>query len=97
MFPQLRKVDLTLLLGLCPETLIRITPNKEKAKSILRMVGTTLEMVRGINISKFSSNVTKEHYDVIRELISVVLLLDGYKACGEEAHKKLIEHIKKEL
>jgi hypothetical protein len=75
------------------EGLIKITPNKEKAKSILKMVDTTIEMIKVIDIAKFSSNVTKEYYDVIRELISVVLLLDGYKTYGEGAHKKLVEYI----
>ena len=43
---------------------------------------------------KFSSNVTKEYYEVIRELISIILLLDGYKTAGEGSHKKLIEYLK---
>lgn len=73
--------------------LIKITPDKEKAKSIMRMVNTTVEMIKGIDVKKFSSNVTKEWYDVIRELLSVVLLLDGYKTHGEGAHKKLIEYL----
>ena len=34
-----------------------------------------------------------EYYDIIRELISVILLLDGYKTYGEGAHKKLIEYL----
>ncbi len=75
------------------DELIKITPNIEKAKSILKMVQTTLEMIKSINISKFSSNVTKEYYDVLRELISVVLLLDGFKTYGEGSHKKLIEYL----
>jgi len=75
------------------EGLIKITPNKEKAQSILKMVDTTIEMIKVIDVGKFSSNVTKEYYDVIRELLSVVLLLDGYKTYGEGAHKKLIEYL----
>lgn len=75
------------------EGLIKVTPDKEKAKSILKMVDTTIEMIKVIDIAKFSSNVTKEYYDVIRELISVVLLLDGYKTHGEGAHKKLVEYL----
>ena len=74
-------------------SLIKITPNKEKALSILKMVDTTIEMIKVIDAGKFSSNVTKEYYDVIRELISVILLLDGYKTYGEGAHKRLIEYI----
>lgn len=75
------------------EGIIKITPDKEKAKSILKMVNTTLEMIKMIDVSKYSSNVTKEYYDVIRELISVILLLDGYKTYGDGAHKKLIEYL----
>jgi hypothetical protein len=73
--------------------LIKVTPDKEKVKSILKMVNTTIEMIKVIDITKFSSNITKEYYDVIRELISVVLLLEGYKTYGEGAHKKLIEYL----
>ena len=75
------------------ETLIKITPNREKAQSILKMIDTTIEMIKEIDIEKFSSNITKEYYEVIRELISVILLLDGYKTYGEGAHKKLVEYI----
>ena len=75
------------------EGLIKITPDKEKAQSILKMVDTTLEMIKVIDIRKFSSNVTKEYYDAIRELMGVVLLLDGYKTYGEGAHKRLVEYI----
>ena len=75
------------------EELIKITPDKEKAQSILKMVETTLEMVRLIDKNKFPSNVAKEYYEIIRELISIILLLDGYKAIGEKAHKKQIEYL----
>ncbi len=71
------------------EGIIKITPNKEKASSIQKMVEATLEMISTLNIDKFPSNITKEYYEVIRELISIVLLLDGYKTYGEGAHKKL--------
>ncbi|MBI2667023.1 hypothetical protein HYX13_05410 [Candidatus Woesearchaeota archaeon] len=77
------------------EELIRITPDKEKAKSILKMVETTLEMIQETNQSKFPSHVTKEYYDVVRELVSVLLLLDGYKTLGEGAHKRMIEYLEK--
>jgi len=73
--------------------LVKITPNKEKAKSIMKMAEITLAMINDIDKSKFPSNVTKEYYEVIRELISIVLLLDGYKTAGEGAHKIMIEYL----
>ena len=75
------------------EDLIRIIPDKEKAKSILKMTDTTLKMIKEINIDKFSSNITKEYYEIIRELMTIILLLDGYKTYGEGSHKKLIEYL----
>ncbi len=75
--------------------LIRTPPDREKAKSILKMVETTLEMIATVDSRKYPSNVLKEYYEVIRELITVILLLDGFKTQGEGAHKKLIEYIGK--
>jgi len=75
--------------------IIKTVPDREKAKSTLKMVETTLEMIDTIDSRKFSSHVVKEYYEVIRELITVILLLDGYKTQGEGAHKKLIEYIGK--
>jgi len=74
--------------------LIKITPDKLKAKSMLKMAEITLNMIKGIDTAKYSSNVTKEYYEVIRELIAIILLLNGYKTYGEGAHKKLIEYIR---
>lgn len=75
------------------ENLIKITSNKEKARSIFKMVEITLEMIKQIDKSKFPSNIAKEYYEVVRELISIILLLDGYKTMGEGAHKKQIEYL----
>ncbi len=75
------------------EGLIRITPNKEKAKSILKMAEVSLEAIKTRDSKKFTSIVTKEYYEVIRELISTILLLDGYKTEGEGSHKKLIDYL----
>jgi len=72
---------------------LKITPNKEKASSILKMVETSLAMIRSID--KYPSHVIREYYDIIRELLSVILLLDGYKPIGESAHKIQIEYIQK--
>ncbi|MCK4555661.1 MAG: hypothetical protein KAT83_03565 [Candidatus Aenigmarchaeota archaeon] len=71
----------------------KVFPDKEKAKSILKMVETTSEMIKTLDAKKFPSNVLKEHYDVIRELIAVIALMDGYKTQGEGAHKKLIDFL----
>jgi hypothetical protein len=75
------------------EGFIKIARDKEKAMSMLKMADVTLDFINSLDAHKFSSHVAKEYYDVIRELMCVVLLLDGYKTVGENAHKRLVEYI----
>ena len=75
------------------EGLIRITPNQERAKHILRIAEMTVERLQKVDVKEFVTLTTKDYYDVIRELMSAVALLDGYKTEGDGAHKKLIEYI----
>jgi hypothetical protein len=74
------------------EELLKVTPDKEKAKSILKMVETRLELLATINHDKFSSPVFADYYEVIKELITIILLLDGFKTLS---HKTLIEYLQK--
>ncbi len=75
------------------EGLLKTYPDKKKISSMLRMSKKTMEMIRTIDFKKFPSNVLKEYYDVMRELISVIMLIDGYKTYGEGAHKKAVEYL----
>jgi len=74
----------------------KITPNPEKARSILKMVDESIKMVESLDPIKFTSHVVKGYYEVIRELISVIALMEGYTTTGEGAHKDLIDFITKE-
>jgi hypothetical protein len=75
--------------------IIKVNPDEEKARSILKSSEITLERIAETNESKFPSNIIKEYYEVIREFISAILILDGYKATGENAHKVQIEYFRK--
>lgn len=77
------------------EGLIKITPDPERVKSMIKMAETTLAMIETINQEEFASNIIKEYYEVIRELINTIMLKEGYKTYGEGAHKKAIEYIEK--
>jgi hypothetical protein len=77
------------------ENLVKVAPDKEKAASILKMARMTLEMVKTIDATKFPSNIVKEYYEIMKELAVGILLLDGFKAQGEGAHKKLIEYLER--
>ena len=71
-------------------SLIKITPDIEKAKSILHMVATTELMIKTLDIDSLK---TLPRNEVIRELISILLLLDGYKAYGEGSNMAQIEYL----
>lgn len=75
------------------EGLIRVTPNKERAKHILKIAEMTIERIQRVDVKEFVTLTTKDYYDVIKELMTAVALLDGYKSEGDGAHKKLIEYI----
>lgn len=73
--------------------LIKITPDKEKAKSMMNMANTRQNMISTVDSSKYTSLVVEGHYEIIKELMSSILIFDGYKTKGEGAHKALIEYI----
>lgn len=75
--------------------LIRVTPDRQRAQSIFKMAKTSLEMVESLDAEKFSSHIVKEYYEILRELLSILLLLDGYKTYGQGAHKNIIVYVAK--
>src|SRR3989344_4076554 len=72
--------------------MIKITPDKEKARSMLKMAKTTMDMASAIDYKRFPSNIIVEFYNVARQLMAVIALLDGFKTKGEGAHRTLIEY-----
>ena len=72
--------------------IIKITPDKERAKSILKMISLIEERIKMQNRAKMTALIITDYYEIIKELITAVLLLDGYKTLN---HKDLIDYIKK--
>lgn len=75
--------------------IILITPDPERAKSMLNTSKTTLKRLKSTDQLEFPSDTAKDYYDCIRELMTAIMLLDGKKAIGEYAHKRTIEYIAK--
>ncbi len=73
--------------------IIKVTPDKEKVKSILMLVENRGEFVSSIDIEKFPTIATENYYEIIKELVNALLLLDGLKTTGESAHKELIDSL----
>ena len=72
--------------------LIRITPDKEKAKSILKMIFLIEKRIKIQNPKNMAALIIADYYEIIKELITAILLLDGYKTLS---HKDLIDYLKK--
>lgn len=73
--------------------IIKINQDIEKAKSIKNMVKDREEFIKEINIEKFSTIITENYYEVIKELATAILLTEGLKSIGENAHKDLIDYL----
>ena len=71
--------------------LIKIKPDKERAKNILKMVSLLEDRMREQNREKMVALIIADYYEIIKELITAVLLIDGYKNLS---HIGLIEYIR---
>lgn len=72
---------------------IKVTPDKEKAKSIMKLIENRIDFVNSIDKAKFPTIIAENYYEIIKELATSILLLDGFKIIGESAHKELIEYL----
>ena len=73
--------------------IIKIIPDKEKVRSILQLTREREDFVSTIDHKKFSTNASENYYEIIKELVNALLLLDGLKTTGEYAHKDLIDSL----
>tara|TARA_Y100000310_G_scaffold289262_1_gene315543 strand:- start:576 stop:971 length:396 start_codon:yes stop_codon:yes gene_type:complete len=69
---------------------MKITPNFERARSIVGMVELIEARIKLQSENKFSSLVISDYYEVIKELITALLLVDGYKTIS---HKELMDYL----
>lgn len=75
---------------------IKITQDKERANSIVKMVERRERSLKDLERIKTDSTIIAEsYYEVIKELCTAIALLEGYKFVGENAHKELIDFIGK--
>ena len=71
--------------------LVKVTPDKEKAKSILKMVCLIEERIKVQDREKMAALIITDYYEIIKELLTAILLIDGYKTLS---HKDLIDYVK---
>jgi hypothetical protein len=72
--------------------LIKISPDKERAKSLLKMVELIEERIKTQDKIKMSALIIIDYYEIIKELITAILFIEGYKTLS---HKDLLDYIGK--
>ena len=79
--------------------LIRITQDKERARSLLDTVSVRLDAIRLMQKAdsrKFSSKIVEEYYESVLELITSIMSIDGFKTRSDAAgsHIAAIEYLR---
>lgn len=72
----------------------KVFPDMEKARSIFNMSLDRMDFVKSVNIN-YPNILVENYYEIIKEFSSALLLLNGFKFVGENAHKELINSLKK--
>jgi len=69
----------------------RVRPDKEMARSMLKMIEVRLRMMESVSREDFASLVVEGYYEVIKETLTALMALDGYKTLS---HEVLVGYLK---
>lgn len=72
----------------------KVFPDKEKAKSILLLALEREKFLSSLK-TEFSTALAENYYEIAKELATAILLLEGLKSVGENAHKEAIDALSK--
>ncbi len=70
--------------------MMRIGPDKERARSLVKLAMLRYGKIKTYNVEKEAALVAEGYYEIIKELITAILFIDGYKTTS---HKDLVEYI----
>ena len=71
------------------DEIFRITPDKDRAEDLFKMAKKRLKFIK-IVPSGMEYKIVEEYYEIIKELITALMYIDGYKTLS---HMKLIEYL----
>lgn len=72
---------------------IKISSDKNKAKSLLTMAEISLERLNETNKFKYPSNTLEDYYGILHQLMETITFVEGIKFKGDGAHFELINYI----
>lgn len=73
------------------EEVWKARPDKELSRSILKMVDVRLAAIESLNKKEFTSIIVENYYEIVKELISALMSIDGYKTLS---HEVLVVYLK---
>ena len=76
---------------------IKINPDKEKAKALIKMANITLERLKETNKEKYPANTLTDSYDIIHKIMESITYIQGVKIKGEGAHQEIIDYVCKKF
>ncbi|MFH0929503.1 MAG: hypothetical protein V1818_04095 [Candidatus Aenigmatarchaeota archaeon] len=66
------------------EEVRKVRPDKEMARSILKMVKLRLEYLEHVDSDKYTSLLVEGYYEVVKESITALMAIRGYKTLSHE-------------
>lgn len=69
----------------------RVRPDKEMAAAILKMIDVRIKALAILDKREFSSLVAEGYYEIVKEALTALMILDGYKTLS---HEVLIGYLK---
>ena len=73
---------------------IKIQPDIERAKSIMNLLKEREKIIETLINTDFPATILENYYEIIKELITSIMYIDGFKTTGEGAHIEAIDHLK---
>lgn len=73
--------------------ILKVHPDKEKAKSLKSTADITLQRLKEIDITKYPTNSLTDYYDIIRKLMEALVSIEGVKIKGEGSHYQIIDYV----
>ena len=71
---------------------LNISPDKNKAQSLVEMAKITLQRLKETDEEKYPSNTLTDYYDCIHKIMEALAFLEGIKIKGEGSHQELIDY-----
>jgi len=69
----------------------KVKADKEMAKSLLKMIETRMRVLEIMDRKEFASLIVESYYEIIKEAITALMAIDGYKTLS---HEVLIGYLK---